>query len=283
MSMGSCKIKAVINTVQREIYPMSVRPRDLPDHFLSLGQYEFTLDDAATVIGSDRGAAADALGRLQRRKQVFSPARGLYVAVPPEYRSWGVLPGDWFIDAMMRHLGRPYYVALLTAARIHGASHQAPQVFQVMVDSPAPLRDRDLGRVRLRFYSSKHVLEDKVQRITVPTGYLTVSARETTVVDLIAHHRACGGYSNVATILMELGELGGSELARVASRRGRALVRRTGWFVERFAHADDLEALRQAARLDLGEPALLDPAAGKRGKTDLDWRVRVNTQVQPDL
>jgi predicted transcriptional regulator of viral defense system len=262
---------------------MSIRPRDLPDHLLSLGRYEFTLDDAATVLGSDRGAAADALARLRRRKQVFSPARGLYVAVPSEYRGWGVLPGDWFIDAMMRHLHRPYYVALLTAARIHGASHQAPQVFQVMVEGSASVRDRDLGRVRLRFYASKHVLEDKVERITVPTGYLTVSARETTVVDLIAYHRACGGYSNVATVVSEIGQLGGSELARVVARRGRSSARRTGWFVERFGHADDLEALRQAARLDLGEPALLDPAAGKRGKTDPDWQVRVNTQVEPDL
>jgi len=261
---------------------MSVRPRDLPDHLLSLGRYEFTLDDAVAILGSDRGAAADALGRLQRRKQVFSPARGLYVAVPPEYRSWGVLPGDWFIDAMMAHLHRAYYVALLSAARIHGASHQAPQVFQVMSAGAAP-RDRDLGRVRLRFYTSKHIHEDKAGRTTVPTGYLTVSARETTVVDLIAYHRASGGYSNVATILGEIGELGGSELARVAGRRGRAVVRRTGWFVERYGHCEDLEALRQAARLDLGEPALLDPAAGKRGRADRDWQVRVNTQVEPDL
>jgi predicted transcriptional regulator of viral defense system len=283
MSKGSCKIKSAIHAVQHESDSMSIRPRDLSDHLLSLGRYEFTLEDAATILASDRGAAADALGRLQRRQQVFSPAKGLYVAVPPEYRSWGVLPGDWFIDAMMAHLHRPYYVALLSAARIHGASHQAPQVFQVMTAGPAAPRDRDLGRVRLRFYSSKHVLEGKVERITVPTGYLRVSARETTVVDLITHHRACGGYSNVATILREIGQLGGSELARVAGRRGRSSVRRTGWFVERFGHVDDLEALRQAARLDLGEPALLDPAAGKRGKTDPDWRVRVNTQVEPDL
>jgi predicted transcriptional regulator of viral defense system len=261
---------------------MPTRPRDLPDHLLSLGRYEFTLDDAAAILGSGRGAAADALGRLQRRKLVFSPARGLYVAVPAEYRSWGVLPGDWFIDAMMTHLGRGYYVALLSAARIHGASHQAPQVFQVMSAGVAP-RNRDLGRIRLRFYTSKHTEEDRTERVSVPTGYLTVSARETTVVDLVSHHRVSGGYSNVATILREIGELGGSELARVASRRGRAVVRRTGWFVERFGRSDDLEALRQAARLDLGEPALLDPAAGKGGKTDPDWQLRVNAQVEPDL
>jgi predicted transcriptional regulator of viral defense system len=263
---------------------MPVRPRDLPDYLLSRGRYTFTLDDAAGMLDSGRGAASDALGRLVARKQVFSPARGLYVAVPPEYRSWGVLPGDWFIEAMMAHLDRAYYVALLSAARIHGASHQAPQVFQVMTaaDAGAP-RDRDLGRVRLRFYSSKHLGEDAVQRNVVATGYVTVSAKETTVVDVITHHRVSGGYGNVATILSEIGQLDGSELARVASRRRRAVVRRTGWFVERYGHVEDLEALRQAARLDLGEPALLDPAAGKRGKTDPDWQVRVNTQVEGDL
>src|ERR1700691_636210 len=123
---------------------MSVRPRDLPDHLLPLGRYEFTLDDAVAILGSDRGAAADALGRLQWRKQVFSPARGLYVAVPPEYRSWGALPGDWFIAAMMAHVDRAYYVALLSAARLHGASPREPQVFELM-SAGAAWRDRDLG------------------------------------------------------------------------------------------------------------------------------------------
>lgn len=260
-----------------------ISPRDLADRFLSLGRYAFTLDDAAAAIGASRGAAADALERLHHRGQVFSPARGLYVAIPPEYRSWGVLPGEWFIDAMMSHLERSYYVALLSAAAVHGASHQAPQVFQVMTDGRAPLRDRDIGRVRLRFHASKHLSEAEVERFTVPTGYMTVSTRETTVVDLVSHYRVAGGYSNIATILKEMGELCGSALARIAGPRGRAVVRRTGWLLERYGQADDLEALRQAARLDLGEPALLTPTGVRRGRTDRDWRLRINTTVEPDL
>lgn len=261
---------------------MPVQPRDLPAFFLAEGRHAFTLEDAAEALGTSRGAALDALTRLQQRDEVFSPTRGLYVAIPPDFRSWGVVPGVWFIDAMMRHLDRPYYVALLTAAGIHGASHQAVQILQVMTDA-APIRDRDLKRVRLRFYRSKHVREDKTEQMTVPTGYAVVSAKETTVIDLIAYARAAGGYGNVATIVREIGELDGSELARVASRRGRAVTRRTGWFVERFGKADDLEALRQAARLDLGEPSLLDPAGPKRGQTDKTWSVRVNTDVEPDV
>jgi predicted transcriptional regulator of viral defense system len=262
--------------------PRPLLPRDLPDHLLASGRYAFTVEEAATELGISPTQARQALARLQQKREVFSPVKGLYIAIPPEYRSWGVVPGDWFVDAMMGHLGRPYYIALLSAARIHGASHQAPQVFQVMTDGP-PLRDRNLERVRLRFYTSQHVREDPTEQITVPTGYAIASAKETTVVDLVAHPRDAGGYGNVATIIKELGELSGSELARVAARRGRAAVRRVGWFVEHFGTADDLEALKQAARVDVGEPSPLDPAGPKRGKTDRDWRLRLNTSVEADL
>lgn len=262
---------------------MPILPKDLADHLLSQGRYDFTVEEAAELLALDRDATVDALRRLRRRRAVFSPAKGLYVAVPPEYRSWGVLPGEWFVDAMMRHLGRPYYVALLSAAAIHGAAHQAPQVFQVMTDDANVTRDRDIGRVRVRFHSNKFIRDEPTGQITVPTGYAVVGTKETTVVDVITHPRVTGGLNNVATIIREIGQLQGSSLARIASRRGRAVVRRTGWLVEHFGQADDLEALRQAARLDLGEPAPLDPAGPKRGRTDRDWRIRLNMTVEPDV
>jgi len=260
---------------------MPQKPRDLATFFLSQGRHVFTVDEAAETLASNRGAALDALERLQERGEVFSPTKGLYVAVPPEYLSWRVVPGVWFIDAMMCHLERPYYVALLTAARMHGAAHQAPQVFQVMTDGRR-IRDRDLERVRLRFYESKHIGDDETVQITVPTGHATVSTKETTVVDLITYPHASGGYDNVATILGELEDLSGSALARVASRRTRATARRTGWFVERFGDADDLEALRQAARLDVGDPSLLDRSGPRRGPADPSWSVRLNASFEPD-
>jgi len=262
---------------------MTVRPRDLPEHLLSQGRYTFTTEEAEAILGIGRQAVLAALARLQRRGAVFSPAKSLYVAVPPEYRSLGVPPAEWFIDPMMRHLNRPYYIALLTAAAFHGAAHQAPQVFQVMTDFASSLGTRRFGRQRMRFYSSKHVGDDPIGQITVPTGYAMIATKETTVVDLVSRPREAAGYGNVATVLRELGPLEGSALARSASRRGRAMARRTGWLVQRFGHVDDLEALRQAARVDLGEPTLLDPAGPKRGRADRDWAIRVNRTVEPDL
>lgn len=262
---------------------MTTRPRDLPEHLLSQGRYTFTTEEAEAILGIGRQAALAALARLQRRGAVFSPAKSLYVAIPPEYRSTGVPPAEWFVDPMMRHLRRPYYIALLTAAAFHGAAHQAPQVFQVMTDFASSLGTRRFGRQRLRFYSSKHVSDDPTGQITVPTGYAVIATKETTVVDLVSRPREAAGYSNVATVLRELGPLEGSALARTASRRGRAVVRRIGWLVEQFGEVDDLEALRQAARIDLGEPTLLDPASPKRGRADREWAIRVNRAVEPDV
>ena len=50
-------------------------------------------------------------------------SRGFHVIVPPAYRRLGCLPADQFIPDLMSHLGEPYYVGLLSAARLSYPSH----------------------------------------------------------------------------------------------------------------------------------------------------------------
>lgn len=259
----------------------SISIHDLPDLLISRGRYSASLEEIRELTDLSYAAVTSGLQRLRRQRRVFSPTRGLYVVVPPEYRSWGVVPAEWFIDDLMRHLGYRYYVALLSAAAYHGASHQAPQVFQVMAERR--VLDRAIGRVRLSFYTSMHTIDTPTEMVSVHTGSIPVSSREATVADLIREPRASGGISNVATILAEIGELDGSELATLAARYGRAIARRTGWLVERYGTCRDLDPLRLAARLDQGEPDLLVASGPRRGRADPVWRVRVNVAVEPDL
>jgi predicted transcriptional regulator of viral defense system len=254
---------------------------DLPDLLISRGRYSASLEEIRNLTGLSYAAVTSGLQRLRRQRRVFSPTRGLYVVIPPEYRSWGVVPAEWFIDDLMRHLGHRYYVALLSAATYYGASHQAPQVFQVMAD--ARVLDRTIGRVRLSFYTSTHMVDTPTELVSVHAGLISVSSREATIADLIRESRASGGISNVATILAEIGELDGSALATLVARHGRALARRTGWLVERYGTCQDLGPLRLAARLDQGEPDLLVASGPRRGRADRAWRVRVNVAVEPDL
>jgi predicted transcriptional regulator of viral defense system len=218
---------------------------------------------------------------LRRRGVLFSPTRGLYVVVPPEYRSWGVLPGELFIDGMMRALGRDYYVSLLTAAAMHGAAHQAPQLFQVMVDRH--VSDRDIERVRLRFYANDFLDQMAVEDRMVDTGRIRLATRETTLVDLVVHPDAAGGLSNVATVIAEIGDLDVPTLARLAGLRSRSVARRLGWLLDRFREDLDLAPLCDAALPEDGYSTRLVRALPVRGPVDRRWNVQVNSDVEPDL
>lgn len=257
-----------------------IPPSRLPEHLLGEGRYWLTIEDAAHLLDRDKRTVYPRLAELEKADKLFSPARGLYVVVPPEYRSWGVVPADWFIDPMMRHLGRSYYVAFLSAASRHGAAHQAPQAFQVIVDRH--VRDRDLGRVRLHFVVSPDAHGANPEKVNSHTGSYLIATPEMTVVDLAWKPLEGSGTSNVATVVEDIGDLDGERLGRLAKARGRGTARRLGWLMERFRPDVDIFWLREVARPEEGSPAVLVPGNPPRGHVDPTWGLRLNGTVEPD-
>ncbi len=256
--------------------------RDLDDRFISTGRYAATVAEMIDATGASPDAIRSSMRRLASKRRAFSPARGLYVFVPSEYRSWGVVPAEWFIDSMMAHLGRTYYVGLLSGAELHGAAHQRPQVTQVVVDQALP--GRDIERVRLRFYATNADLGSlPVQRRNTKTGTLAVSSPELTVVDLCGRPVAGGGLDNVATIIRELsddGLISTSGFAQLVARVPSHALRRAAHLVESLTELR-LDVVAEAAG-NGGEPVPLDPHGARRGTVDRRWNIRVNVQVEPE-
>lgn len=268
----------------------TVPPRQLSDHLLATGRPIVTLEEVSQLTGLSPNAAADALVRLRRAHQMFSPHRGLYAAVPPQYRTWGVLPGLDFIDAMMGALDRRYYVALLSAAELYGAAHQRPQVFQVMVDRP--LADRDFDRVRLRFYARTRLTEIPAAYRNTPTGQVRVATPAATLLDLASRPNDAGGLNNVATVVAELveeAEPTPEALLDAAKVYPAASLRRLGWLLEHLGLPELAEPLAQTLHghgdaAGLSRPAvLLEPGGPRRGEGNRRWGLVENTDVEPDL
>ena len=115
-------------------------------HMLSQGQAVFTSAQAQDALGIGKGALLDAAEKQQRQKRLIRPRRDFYVIVPPQFLAWGAPPPSWYIDSLMRHERHPYYVGLLKAAELHGATHQAVMEFQVITDKRlARIQGRPLG------------------------------------------------------------------------------------------------------------------------------------------
>lgn len=247
------------------------------------GRYVFSREEAASVSGASAAAVKMTLYRLERKGVIVRPRRDFFVLVPPEYRSAGSPPATWFIDDLMRHLGRRYYVALLSAAALHGAGHQRPMAFQVIAD--AVERDIEVGRIRIEFHVSKLVGRAATQPMQTETGSMVVATPETTAFDLVRFPRASGHWSNIATVLSELAqELDPDELVAGAARVARSDVQRLGWLLDHVNEgglADALAGELEGKRL---LPTPLSTVRDASGATlDPRWRVLVNDDVETDV
>jgi hypothetical protein len=213
---------------------------------LSAGKVVFTRDEAQKAIGSSVGAFLDAAERQQRKHHLVSPRQGFYVVVPPQYLAWGGPPPPWYIDDLMRHEGSPYYVGLLKAAELHGATHQAVMEFQVVTNMPQ-LR---IGRSNIAFYYRKDFdpIAAGIGERKTDTGHMKVSSPELTALDLLRlstrrrrsrQHRHRDRRLGGATT----GRL--AKLAALAGAYERSVSQRLGYLLDHVGRSDRAEALHR--------------------------------------
>lgn len=254
------------------------------------GKRCFTTAEAQDALNTTRNAVNSALHRLGRRGDVVSPARNFYLIVPPEYQILGCLPPDYFIPLLMKHWNMAYYTGLLSAAVYHGAAHQQPQVFQVMVEKQ--IRPINCGNVRVQFIKNKNLNRGATQTINVPTGSLVVSTPETTAMDLVMYQKQAGGLSHIATVLTELLDaIDGTRLLALAKQSITiAWVQRLGYLLT-LTEPDDLEKkngiialLRKYIETKVPQPIPLNPNIPMTGfPRNKDWNVAINTEVESDI
>jgi predicted transcriptional regulator of viral defense system len=234
-------------------------------------------------LGCSRDAFKLAASRQKSKGRLVSPRRGFHVIVPVEYRSAGGPPADWYIDALMAFYRQPYYVGLLSAAALHGASHQQVQELQVVTS--APLRPVTTGRVRIRFFQKAGIERVPTEKKKTYTGYMQVSTAEATALDLVRYPHACGGLGNVATVLGELAEKMAPEpLAAAVQGAESAHVQRLGYLLELVG--------REALAVPLAAWVAKHGAKTYRLRPDLPatdaelsrrWRLLINDKVEVDL
>lgn len=246
---------------------------------LAEGTEVLTTAELAERLGTTRQAVHVATHNAEAKGLVFSPVKGIYVLVPPEYGSWGVSPAERFIDEVMERAGAAYYVGYLSAASHHGAAHQAPQAFQVVTDGR--FSSRALKGLRLQFLHSTQTKGRARVRVTRPEGEWWVASPETCLLDLADRPDRGGGVGNVLTIAGEL-EVSAEALAAEASkRRGPGAARRAGWVLSRSQPDLDISILTPVARPGAGDPTAL--RKGERsGNVDQRWWVDVNVEAEPD-
>jgi hypothetical protein len=258
---------------------------------LSQGQVVFSGHEAQKALGVARGAFLDAAEKLQRRKHLINPRQNFYIIVPPQYLAWGAPPPTWYIDSLMQHEKRPYYVGLLKAAELHGATHQAVMEFQVITDKRLP--EIRVGRTVIAFYHRKDInaVASALEQRKTDTGSMKVSSPELTALDLLRYPHASGGLDHIVTVLAELGgRIEPRKLAALSATFERSVVQRLGHLLGRVGRQERTRLLYESLLLRAPLPWVeLEPAEASDAQhgpapieRDRMWRVIVRRPPQPD-
>jgi len=250
----------------------------------SKGRYSFTYKEVLDTFNISAQALDQNLYRLKSRNAIAAIRKGFYVIIPPEYSSRGILPVDLFIDDLMNSLHRNYYVGLLSAAALHGATHQQPMEYFVVTESPA-IRSTRNDKIVINFLVKKQWSADDVVMKSTDAGYINVSSPELTALDLL-YYNAKIGINRAFTVLQELQEgMNAASLTKVAKHYPQtAAIQRLGYLLDRELKKEQLSSpLLKVLKDRKCYPIPLVPSGRKQGVADNRWKIIVNAEVEGDL
>ena len=279
------------NGIYRKIFKSEmpyteIKISDWIDRLQTQGWHAFSLEQLREDLpGYSAIAAKRALSRLSDKQKAVSIARGYYLIIPPEYAARGILPVTVFLDAFMKHLNRPYYLALLSAAAMHGSSHQQPQEFYVVTGLPA-LRTTHKKGVKINYISKKLIKEQLLESIKTESGYLKISNPLLTACDLLQFEKHIGGLNRAATVINDMTDLIKAKdfTAAMIEYTPLSVLQRLGFLLENVLGNQQLaDALHKS--LLSGDARLfrapLKASGAKSGKpVDERWKVIVNTNIR---
>lgn len=248
----------------------------------------FSIDEVRTAFPDlSANVVTMSLSRYRAKGRLQAVHRGFFVVIPPHYALQGRVPDSYYVTQLMAYLKKPYYVSLLSAASLWGASHQAVMLTHLMTRLPQSSTSREKNNTLRWFYRSEIPQEFLVSKNgeTAPVVY---SNAELTAVDLVHWSKKIGGLSAVATVLAELREV--TNFAGAADGVFRTTdvsdVQRLGYLYEVVLGDcdqgaviyDELKKLAPTLRNVL----LVTCGSKERVRRDSRWHIDVNEEIEVD-
>ncbi len=184
----------------------------------------------------------------------------------------------------MKHIGKPYYVALLSAASLHGATHQRAMATQVMTSTPrSTISDRNK---QISWCFRKHIPSELMLTTNTEMGVMCFSNAELTAVDLVQFASHVGGYQRAATVLSEMMDVVDiRKIGLVLPYTNHAVVQRLGYIMENVLYeqdkADQLYSIveKDKRRWHLRRMSNEHPLVESQSNR---WRINMNIDIEID-
>ncbi len=253
---------------------------------LSYEEYSFSLNELIENIDNTETSIKRDLSRLVSKKEILNLRKGFYLIITPRYSSAYKLPIQLYCEKLFRCLNNNYYVALYSAAKFHGASHQQIQRDYIITEK-TKYKDISKQSLDIRFFTTTNWTNKNIQIKKSDAGIYKVSSPALTIVDLIHHQTKLGGINRIFTVIEELLEvLKESDLVELLNwYPHRSTLQRLGFLLEELATNEQFqELIFMQLKMSNYFPVLLRPSANEKpGAVSNRWKVAVNVNLESDL
>lgn len=253
---------------------------------LSYEEYSFSLDELIENVHKSETSIKSELSRLIAKKEIINLRKGFYLIIIPRYSSAQKLPIQLYCEKLFKYLNRNYYVALLSAAKFHGASHQQVQRDYIITDVPK-FNDISKNTIDIRFFTTSNWTDKNIQTKKSDAGIYKVSSPALTIVDLIHYQTKLGGINRMLAIIEELSEeLNKTDIVELLSwYPNNSTLQRFGFLLEEIGIQEEFqELLFINLKMTNFFPVLLSPKSNEKpGAVNNRWKVVVNTKLESDL
>ena len=202
----------------------------------------------------------------------------------------------FYIETLMQHLKREYYVALLSAVEVYLSPKEALQANEItVITSLPPLRDSFRGQGKIRYFVKKDIKnlrEIGVKRKTLPFSIkertLRVASLELTAVDLLLYEKEIGGIQKAVEVIQRIKKhLSWQELPKeVIFSTPVSIFQRLGYVLSFIKEEELAERLKERV-LSTGKKfrrTLLKTDVPEKGGEPFCpiWKIVVNISLQND-
>ncbi|MCC8119076.1 MAG: type IV toxin-antitoxin system AbiEi family antitoxin [Bacteroidales bacterium] len=225
------------------------------------------------------------LYRQNKLRRIQTVHKGFYTVVPMQYRDRGVVPPYNYIDQLMRHLRKPYYIALLSAGVLHGAAHQRPMKMAIMTTLP---RLSAVNNKELYWCYRTELPKDLLCSTNSDTSIIQYSCAELTATDLVQYSQHIGGLSAAATVIEELSETldftkNGRRILQVSTL---TTLQRLGYILEEITQnttqAEILYSILSESGRQMKWSLLTSEGSDSNCTRNEKWKIIVNKPIEPD-
>lgn len=253
---------------------------------LSYEEYSFSLEELIDNLDKSETSIRNELSRLIAKKEIVNLRKGFYLIITPRYSSAQKLPIQLYCEKLFKYLNRNYYIALFSAAKIHGASHQQVQRDYVISEKPK-LIDISKRNFGIRFFTASNWSDRNIQIKKSEAGVYKVSSPALTIVDLISYQTKLGGLSRILSSIEELTEeLTNEDLALLLNwYPNQSTLQRFGYIMENLGvKMKQQDLIYKVISTRKVFPVLLSPKLNQKpGAVSNKWKVDVNVKLESDL